>query len=102
MKLIVSAIAAAALASFVSVTTAETADAAPRCSARVYATGVGQGILGKGTKRARARAISTWEAKVRRRDGARYASWRKATGKAVRCTRNIKRAMCNVSARPCR
>lgn len=92
---------AAAATTGLAVATVQTADAAV-CRPRLSGAGEGQGILGKGTQNARARATAEWESKAKSRYGSRFASLSKASGVTWNCKSTIVKATCQVSARPCR
>jgi hypothetical protein len=79
--------------------TAPVASAQPRCSdLTVSATGA-PGIL---HVTGRHNATSAWSAKVRSELGASYASWGRARGRHLHCSRVELRYVCSAAARPCR
>lgn len=84
--------------------TATTVDAAPapRCYPVIEAVGTGQGVLGAGSKKARAAAIVDFEQKAMALHGAKYAKFGKAQTVKRDCRTGAIEAKCVITARPCR
>ncbi|MEQ1713956.1 MAG: hypothetical protein ABL908_21525 [Hyphomicrobium sp.] len=99
--------AAAAVAAGVTIATglvlATSGDAsAASCRPAISGSGTGQGILGKGTQRARAAATSEWEAKAKSRHGWKFGKLGKASDVNWDCKSLPLKAKCVVTAKPCR
>lgn len=100
----VTAVAAALLFGGASMMPSQQAEAAKKvCKTNfVVGKGVGHGVLGAGTKKARIRAIAAWQRTVAARYGSSWSRWTKATETDVECDRNLARAVCTATARPCK
>lgn len=81
--------------------TSSDADAAS-CRQRVSGSGMGQGILGKGTQRARAAATADWENKAQSRYGWKFRKLANASDVNWDCKSLPLKATCTVTAKPCR
>ncbi len=102
-SIIAAAVVAAGLTAatgFVAITSTD-ADAAS-CRQRVSGSGMGQGILGKGTQRARAAATADWENKAKTNYGWKFRKLSKASDVNWDCKSLPLKATCIVTAKPCR
>lgn len=78
------------------------ASAQTACKARLSADATGQGIFGAGTQNARQAAAAAWEAKAKKKHGARFASLAKAKAVTYDCQSGALQAKCVLTASPCR
>jgi hypothetical protein len=78
------------------------AQSGPRCHATIEGVGTGQGLLGAGTRKARAAAVSDFEQKATSLHGARYGKFANAKNVKTDCRSGTLEAKCVITARPCR
>lgn len=81
---------------------AAAAGAAELCKSRVDGIGAGSGPFGQGTRKAKARAIESWETAAGVRFGARYAKFDHAVAAKWDCRSGALQAKCVVTAVPCK
>lgn len=75
---------------------------APTCHARMEGRATGQGLFGLGSEKARAAAVSEWQARVGARWGERYTNFNRARGVHFDCAKGaLLKAKCVVTAMPC-
>lgn len=74
----------------------------PRCHAPIEGVGTGQGLLGAGTRKARANAVADFEQKAVSRHGVRYGKIALAKNVKTDCRSGTLEAKCVVTGRPCR
>ena len=120
MKTMLAAIAALGLALMLSMGTAGTAEAKHKCGhkgrickpvtttkvkcqkAVVTATEWATGAFGVGTKKAQAKARTSWEIAASLKYGAAYGHWGNALGAHFACKHNLAKATCTAIAKPCK
>lgn len=120
MKYLLAAIATAGLALMLSIGTVGPAEAKHKCGHKgrvckpvtttqvkcqklaLSVTESATGAFGVGTKRAQAKARSSWEVVAMAKYGAAYGNWYKALGAHFNCKRNLAKATCMAIAKPCK
>ena len=78
------------------------ARAADLCKSRVEGSGTGRGPFGQGSKKARARAIESWETSAAVRFGPKYSSFDHAVAAKWDCYSGALQAKCVVTAVACK
>ncbi len=78
------------------------ASAADLCKSRVEGSGTGRGPFGQGSKKARARAVESWETSAAVRFGAKYATFDHAVAAKWDCRSGALQAKCVVTAVACK
>lgn len=97
-RILTAGVAVAGLASLLAATAAEAA----ACRSRISGKGAGQGILGAGTMNAKAAARTDFEARAAARFGKSFANLEKAKSQVWDCRSGTLKAVCVVTANPCR
>lgn len=78
------------------------ANKSPLCYPPIEGVASSQGILGKGSKKARAEVVVAWEQAATAKHGERYGNFKKAKTVKWDCRSGVAEAKCIVTARPCR